>query len=189
MVMPSPTQIAAGRIRRATAAREAVVLTGSVQGGGPCAWALEEHIKAGLPAFSTPDAARTFDDELDKVEAMGVKLVSEDEAAHIPGQRIVLRDLDLDAIRAALAAFDAGSDWDGIAVGCLDHGDSPPGYSDRLFRFDHLKRVVEAENDLRAFAYLPEALPSYLTRARAMVRSLPAGLPAVFLDTGAAAAL
>jgi uncharacterized protein (DUF1786 family) len=189
MVMPSPTQIAAGRIRRATAAREAVVLTGCIQGGGPCAWALEEHIRAGLPAFATPDAARTFDDELDKVEAMGVKVVSEDEAARIAGHHIPMRDLDLDAVRAALAAFEAGLAWDGIAVGCLDHGEAPPGYSDRLFRFDHLRRVVERENDLRAFAYLPNDLPDYLTRARAMVGHLPEGLPAVFLDTGAAAAL
>jgi uncharacterized protein (DUF1786 family) len=189
MVMPSPTVIAAGRIGRATAAGRPLLLTGAIAGGGPCSWALEEHISAGYPAFATPEAALTFDDELDKVEAMGIRLVSGDEAATIDAERIVLRDLDLDAIRAALSAFDAAADWDGIAAGCLDHGNSPPGYSDRLFRFDHLRRVVEGENDLRAFAFLPEELPHYLTRARSMVACLPDGLPALFLDTGPAAAL
>jgi uncharacterized protein (DUF1786 family) len=189
MVMPSPTTMAARRIKRATATRQPVLLTGTIQGGGPCAWALEDHIRAGLDAFATPEAAVTFDDELDKVQAMGVRLVSADEARKTDGDHIELRDLDLDGIRAALRAFDVDGDWDGIAVGCLDHGNAPPGYSDRLFRFEHLKRVVEHENDLRALACLPSELPDYLTRARAMVRHLPEGLPAVFLDTGPASAL
>lgn len=189
MIMPSPTQIAAKRIRRATAQGRAVVLTGVVAGGGPCSWALEEHLRMGLPAFATPEAAATFDDDLDRVRAMGVTIVSAEEAQIKDGERVVLSDLDLEAVRRALAAFDVDADFDGVAVGCLDHGAAPPGYSDRLFRFEHLRRVVEARNDLRAFAMLPEEIPDYLTRARAMVRSLAADLPAVFLDTGPAAAL
>lgn len=189
MIMPSPTQIAAKRIRRATAQGRAVVLTGVVAGGGPCSWALEEHLRAGLPAFATPEAAATFDDDLDRVRAMGVTIVSMEEARRLEGERVVLSDLDLEAVRRALAAFEVDADFDGIAVGCLDHGAAPPGYSDRLFRFEHLRRVVEARNDLRAFAMLPEEIPDYLTRARAMVRTLAADLPAIFLDTGPAAAL
>src|SRR3990170_2465785 len=81
LIMPSPTQIAAGRIRRATAARRPVFLTGVIAGGGPCHWALEDHLRAGLPAYATPQAATTFDDDLDVVQAMGVTLVGEDEAA------------------------------------------------------------------------------------------------------------
>ncbi|MDZ4278365.1 MAG: DUF1786 family protein, partial [Dehalococcoidia bacterium] len=190
LVMPSATTIAAGRIRRATASRRAVLLTGVIQGGGPCHWALEDHVKAGCVAYATPEAARTFDDDLERVEAMGVQVVSEDEAAALQDvERIELRDLDLDAIRAALAAFDVPGDFDGLALGCLDHGDSPPDYSDRLFRFDHLRRVVERENDLMSFAFLPQDLPDYLTRARTMVAGADGEAPIVFLDTGPAAAL
>lgn len=190
LVMPSATAIAAGRIRRATEARRPVLLTGVVQGGGPCHWALEDHLRAGHAAYATPEAARTFDDELERVEAIGVRIVGEDEAAGLDGvERIELRDLDLAAVRTALAAFDLLGDFDGLALGCLDHGEAPPGYSDRLFRFEHLRKVVEGENDLRAFAYLPEELPQYLTRARALVASADGEAPAVFLDTGPAAAL
>ena len=193
LVMPSATTIAAGRIRRATEAGQAVLLTGVIQGGGPCHWALEDHLKAGAAAYATPQAARTFDDDLERVRAMGVRIVSDDEAAALDGTaRIELRDLDLDAIRSALAAFDLPGDFDGLALGCLDHGNSPPDYSDRLFRFDHLRRVVEEENDLLAFAYLPEELPEYLTRARTMLAGAAdadGGAPVVFLDTGPAAAL
>jgi uncharacterized protein (DUF1786 family) len=189
MIMPSATEIAAGRIRRATQEGRAAVLTGVTAGGGPCAWALERHLQAGLPAYATAEAAKTFDDDLEAVRRMGVTLVSEDEAGRIDGERVRLRDLDLDAVRAALQAFDVDTRFDGLALGCLDHGASPPGYSDRLFRFEHLRRVVAGRNDLRAFAYLPPELPEYLTRARALVDAAGAEAPAVFLDTGPAAAL
>ena len=193
MVMPSATQVAAGRIRRATAAGRALLLTGVIQGGGPCSWALEDHLKGGHAAYATPEAAKTFDDDLEQVERMGVRVVSDAEAGALGDvDRVELRDLDLEAIRAALAAFDVSPAFDGIALGCLDHGASPPGYSDRLFRFEHLRRVVQGRNDLLAFAYAPDALPSYLTRARAMVetaRRQDPETPLAFLDTGAAAAI
>jgi uncharacterized protein (DUF1786 family) len=187
LIMPSPTQIAAARIRRATEARRSVALRGTIAGGGPCHWALEDHLRAGLRAFATPEAATTFDDDLVSVERMGVTIAS--EVAVLDADCVTLRDLDLGAIRAALAAFDVSGEFDGIAVGCLDHGAAPPGYSDRLFRFDHLKRVVSERNDLRAFAFLPDALPEYLTRARAVAGAVKGEAPTVFLDTGPAAAL
>src|SRR3990172_2394473 len=101
LIMPSPTQIAAGRIRRATEASRAILLTGSIAGGGPCHWALEDHLRAGLSAYATPDAARTFDDDLDAVQRMGVTLASEAEVRSLDADRIELRDLDLVAIRSA----------------------------------------------------------------------------------------
>ena len=189
LIMPSPTQIAAGRIRRATASGRAVLMTGVIAGGGPCHWSLEDHLRAGRRAFATREAATTFDDDLENVERMGVTLVSEDEAPSVDAERIELRDLDLDAVRAAFAAFDVDTHFDGLALGCLDHGAAPPDYSDRLFRFDHLRRVVEERNDLLAFAFLPEELPEYLTRARTLLACVDITAPVVFLDTGPAAAL
>ncbi|MFN0095974.1 MAG: DUF1786 domain-containing protein [Dehalococcoidia bacterium] len=189
MVLPSATEIAARRIRRATSARQPVVLTGVNQGGGPCAWALEDHIRAGGRAFATPSAAETFDDDPARVQAMGITLISEDEAGAIAGVHVQLRDLDLDAIRTALAAFEEPASFDGLALGCLDHGNAPPGVSDRTFRFDHLRRSVERRNDLLTFASSGDGLPEYLTRARAMVASAGSEAPVAFMDTGPAAAL
>jgi uncharacterized protein (DUF1786 family) len=193
MVMPSATKIAEGRIRAATASGEAVVLSGVIQGGGPCHWALEDHLRAGHAAYATAEAAQTFDDDLEQVSRMGIRVVSDDETATIDGAHVELKDLDLPAIRAALRAFEASTDWDGLALACLDHGAAPPGYSDRLFRFDHLRRVVGERNDLAGFAMLPDEIPEYLTRARTMVETARRqdwdGRPVVFLDTGPAAAL
>jgi uncharacterized protein (DUF1786 family) len=189
LIMPSPTKIAEGRIRRATKAKRPVLVTGVIAGGGPCHWALEDHLRAGLAAYATPEAAATFDDDLERVREMGVTIVSEDEEGAFDADHVPLRDLDLAAIRTALAAFDVSGEFDGLALGCLDHGASPPGYSDRLFRFDHLRNVASDRNDLRAFAYLPDDLPEYLTRARTLVASADSNAPIVFMDTGPAAAL
>lgn len=189
LILPSATEIAARRIRRAGAAGERLILTGTVAGGGPCAWALEDFLGAGGKAFATPEAAQTIDDDFERVAELGVTLVSDDEAAGLEGAQVELRDLDLDAIRNALDSFEVDTEWDGLALSCLDHGAAPPGVSDRLFRFEHLKRTVERRNDLLAFATAPTDLPEYLTRARAMTASAGQECPIAFMDTGPAAAL
>src|SRR5262245_30600011 len=99
MVMPSATTIAEARIRHATSDARPVVLTGVIQGGGPCRWALEDHLRAGHRAYATPEAARTFDDDLDQVASMGIRVISDDEAANTDGEQVELKDLDLPAIR------------------------------------------------------------------------------------------
>jgi uncharacterized protein (DUF1786 family) len=189
LVLPSPTEIAARRIRRATEAGSAIALTGTIQGGGPCHWAVNDHIERGLPVYATLLAAQTFDDDPEMIGRMGVTLVSEDELPAVRGEQIVLRDLDLPALRETFARYAVSPEVDGIALGCLDHGASPPGYSDRLFRFEHLRRVVERRNSLLEFASRPEDLPDYLTRARALVHSVDVDAPVVFMDTGPSAAV
>src|SRR4029079_17660265 len=72
LVMPSPTVVVADRIRAITAERKRLVLQGVTMGGGPCHWATMDHVRAGLETFATPEAARTFDDDLDAVGKMGI---------------------------------------------------------------------------------------------------------------------
>ena len=189
MILPSATQVAARRIKRAGERGDAIVLTGTVAGGGPSHWALEGFLKAGGTAYATPTAAQTFDDDLERVEELGVRLVSDDELGSLHATEIVLRDLDLDALRTALAQFEESGDFDGYALGCLDHGAAPPDISDRIFRFEHLRRSLERRGDLLTFATNPAELPDYLTRAKAMVAPAIAEGPTAFMDTGPAAAL
>lgn len=187
IIAPSPTRIVADRIRRATARGKPIVLTGRTMGGGPCGWAAEDHLRNGLPVFATPDAARTFDDELLKVERMGVQVVTDEDAARLPGvERVVMGDLDLAAITDALARFDVDVDLAAIAVAVFDHGNAPPGVSDRTFRFEYIAETV-AQNDLTAFAYRRESIPARLTRMRAVASDTPPDVPALVMDTGPAA--
>src|SRR5512134_2466064 len=69
LVVPSPTMIVHRRLKGATRRRQPVVLTGVTMGGGPSGWAAEDHIRAGLALYATPEAARSFNDDLEAVRA------------------------------------------------------------------------------------------------------------------------
>ena len=186
LVLPSPTVIVAERIRQATARREPVVLTGVTMGGGPSAWAARDHARAGLPIAATPAAAQTFDDDLEVVRALGVTVVSEDEAARLPGVHLRLSDIDREAILSTLARFglEPPAGW---AVAVFDHGAAPPGFSDRRFRFDYL--ASRAPGGLTAFGFWAAEVPPALTRLRAVSAELSGLGPVLVMDTGPAAVL
>ena len=193
LVVPSPTMIVHRLVKAATQAQKPIVLTGVIMGGGPSAWAVEAHARAGLKTYATPAAAKTLNDELEIVQASGIEIVSEDEVAALPDsvQRIEFRDLDLPAIQSALSPFGIDlSDLDAIAVAVFDHGNAPPGVSDRQFRFDYLDERIRERNSLAAFAYLADDIPPIMTRLQAVAVS--AGdlhCPLVVMDTAPAAVL
>ena len=191
MVMPSPTLLVARAVREATRAGDSLLLTGATMGGGPSGWAIDEHLKAGHRVFSTPEAARTLDDDLDKVAERGVRLVSEDEATSLHGvRRLRLQDLDYAALSGAFAAFgvDLG-DVDLVAVAVFDHGAAPPGVSDRRFRFEYLASRLASGLGLCSFAFPREEIPISMTRLRAAACSAPGDRPTLAMDTAPAAVL
>src|SRR5205807_2129230 len=102
MVMPSPTVIIAERIKRATERGQPILLTGVTMGGGPCHWAARDHALAGYKVAVTPEAGRTFDDDLKMVEKMGFEIVAEEDAmGRITNSDVVhieLQDFDARAI-------------------------------------------------------------------------------------------
>ncbi len=192
-VLPSPTLIVNRRLREATKRKEPVLLSGVTMGGGPASWAVEAHLKAGLPVYATADAAKTLNDDLEAVAALGVKLISPEEARRLPEAvlRLRLADFDPIALRYALAPFGLSlHDLDAVAVAVFDHGAAPAGVSDRRFRFDYLAERIRAENRLSAFAYPADRIPPSMTRLQAVAKSaadIPASL--VVMDTAAAAVL
>ncbi len=197
LVMPSPTMMVNRRLKAATAQREAVLLTGTLMGGGPSQWAARDHILAGGALYATPAAARTFNDDLDYVQKeMGVRLVSDDEARALNGDvvRLELKDFDFPLIADAFIRFGMGLNPDAVAVAVFDHGDSPPGYSDRQFRFDYLDARCRAARGLQlsVFAHRAEAIPPSMTRLKAVADSARAqglAVPLMVMDTAPAAVL
>jgi uncharacterized protein (DUF1786 family) len=192
LVMPSPTMRVAQQVKQATRAGQPVVLTGVTMGGGPCHWAVKDHVKAGFKAYATIEAAKTFDDELDKVEAMGIHVVSDEEARRLDEEddhTLHLRDFDLDMIRSAFAAFGLELDLAGLALAVFDHGNAPAGYSDRQFRFDYLEQRIRAENRLSAFAFKRGELPEHLTRLQAVEDTADFEGDVLLMDTAPAAVL
>lgn len=187
LVMPSPTVLVANQIRAATRRGETILLTGTTMGGGPNSWAAEDHVRAGLPIFATRAAALSFNDELDKVEASGIRVVSADEARKLDATRVEMRDVNLDAIARALEAFGAPFQFDALAVAVFDHGNAPPGMSDRTFRFEFLAERIRATGKLSGFAFMRAEIPERLTRMRATADAIAAETPLLLMDTAPAA--
>src|ERR1044071_7043345 len=134
---------------------------------GPSAWAIEEAARAGIPVYMTPHAATALNDELEKGEALGIKIISEDEVHGLSSidHRLELKDFDFSMISRTFEAYGVSlNDLEAIAVAVFDHGNAPAGVSDRQFRFDYLDERIRARNSLAAFAYLSNDIPNIMTR-------------------------
>lgn len=192
LVLPSPTMMIHRRLKQMLAARTPILLTGHQMGGGPSAWAIEEYARAGIPVYMTPSAATTLNDELDKVEALGIKIVSEEERGKINGvEELELRDFDFSLLYKTFKDYGVSlDDLAAIAVAVFDHGNAPPGVSDRQFRFDYLDERIRARNSLSSFAFRSTEIPRIMTRLQSVADSageLPC--PLVVMDTAPAAVL
>jgi uncharacterized protein (DUF1786 family) len=193
LILPSPTMMVHRRLKQMLASRIPVLLTGHQMGGGPSAWAIEDYARGGIPVYMTPAAATTINDELDKVEALGIKIVSEDEAKSLTStvERLELKDFDFPLISKTFIDYGISlNNLEAIAVAVFDHGNAPAGVSDRQFRFDYLDERIKAKNSLSAFAYLSNDIPKIMTRLQSVADSageLPC--PLVVMDTAPAAVL
>ncbi|MBI5823753.1 MAG: DUF1786 domain-containing protein [Chloroflexi bacterium] len=191
LVLPSPTMMVHRRLKQTLPRRTPILLTGHQMGGGPSAWAIEEVARAGIPVYMTPSAATTLNDELDKVEALGIKIVSEEEGNKLQVTRYELKDFDFELISKTFLDYGVSlNDLSAIAVAVFDHGNAPAGVSDRQFRFDYLDERIKAKNSLSAFAYLSNDIPKIMTRLQAVADSADdLDCPLLVMDTAPAAVL
>lgn len=193
LVLPSPTMIAHRKLKEATQRGDAVVLSGVTMGGGPSQWATEDHIRAGYQVFATPDAAQTFNDDLDYVASMGIEIIAEEEVTRLPDsvERLVFQDFDCALILDTLANFSIDvHNLAAVAIAVFDHGAAPKNYSDRQFRFDYLTERMEKSRDLSTFAFLADEIPPIMTRMEAVAKTADCvDAPLVLMDTAPAAVL
>lgn len=193
LILPSPTMQVFHKIKAATSDRVDILLTGNLMGGGPSGWAARAHLNAGLRVFSTPNAARSFDDDLQKISQMGIQIISEDEATSLPCEvrRIAMIDFDFSAITRVFTDFNINVDGlTAIAVSVFDHGNAPVDESDRKFRFDYLDSRIRADHRLSAFAYLSNRIPTSMTRLQSVATGAgELSVPLVVMDSAPAAIL
>lgn len=160
-------------------------------GGGPSSWAVEDHVRAGLKTYATTAAAKTINDDLDKVKKIGIEIVSDDEAKKLPDhiQRVEFKDLDVKAITQAFSSYGVDlSDLAAISVGVFDHGDAPSDVSDRKFRFDYLDQRIQHKNALSTFAFNAENIPASMTRLQTVAkRRNELDCPMIVMDTAPSA--
>jgi uncharacterized protein (DUF1786 family) len=191
MVLPSPTLILRKKIQAATLAGKTLLLRGVTMGGGPCSWAIEDHLKKGLKVFAFAQAAQTINDDLEAVRDLGVEVIRPEEAARLDPSvvSLTLGDVDFNTIEKAFGEFSVRLDsLDLITVGVFDHGNAPAGYSDRKFRFEYLENRLKISNNLSTFAFPSSEIPNDMTRLAAVRESLAAcPAPLMVMDTAPAA--
>lgn len=193
IIAPAPTLVVGETIRECTRRGEDIVLLGRIMGGGPSQWAAQDHVRAGHRVYATPDAARSFDDDLEQVQAqMGIRVVSEEEAAGLPAgvRRIWLADFDFATLARSFFALGVDLRPQVILIAAFDHGHAPRGSSDRRFRFEQLHEHIHSSRSLSSLAFAQGCLPPPLTRLRAIEESARGIAPRLMLmDSGAAAVL
>jgi uncharacterized protein (DUF1786 family) len=202
LIMPSPTVMIAEQIKRATAAQQPLLLTGTIMGGGPCHWAARDHARAGYAVTVSESAGRTFDDDLEMVRQMHFEVITDQQAEvrKLDSRylHIEMQDFSAQAILNVCQTFGLSPEVDALAIAAFDHGAAPPGVSDRRFRFAFIEHTVHTDPRPSAFAYLAEQLPPTLTRLQAIAQSAAtyiarsnsqADIPVLLMDTGSAAAL
>jgi uncharacterized protein (DUF1786 family) len=196
LVVPSATQVAGARIAAATAREQTVVFRGPVMGGGAVTQAMKAHLAAGHAFVTTESAGASFADDLDKVRALGARVVGEGAADEVlrrlpddAAVEVASGDLDAAALTAALRLLGVEPAFAAVAVAVQDHGYAPSG-SNRVLRFSLWQQAVEARRPVgELFHELAEA-PAALTRLRAAADAaagLAGGAPALVADTGPAA--
>ncbi|MBW2707798.1 MAG: DUF1786 domain-containing protein [Deltaproteobacteria bacterium] len=179
LILPSPTTIIARQVREATKRGHHLFLSGHTMGGGPSTKAVREHIATGLKVFALEQPALTFHDRIDKVVAMGIEIVVQKPSVE-PLTQLEMGDLNLPSIQAALQLFQEPMPGM-VAVAVQDHGFSPD-MSNRVFRFEQWKKLLESGENLTSLIY--ETPPDYLTRMKAVSDTNPGTL---LMDTGASA--
>ncbi|MEJ5377890.1 MAG: DUF1786 domain-containing protein [bacterium] len=177
MVLPSPTRMLAKKVRDATSRAVPIHLKGFLMGGGPVAWAIREHAKAGLGVTAEPKAALTLHDNLEHVEEMGIRILEEP-----PENCLVIRmgDIQRELLAPIFEMFEIPEPriW---CVAVQDHGHQPHG-SNREFRFQHWRKLLEEGGEISRTLYRQP--PSYMTRMLSVLEQVPQGL---VMDTGMAA--
>ncbi len=181
LILPSQTVIVAERINRARLKGKDIFLYGSTMGGGACSAAVRWHLAAGLKVYATPTAAATINDNLDRVESLGI-MIREDAPDN--SEVIEMGDIDIPALHQVFDIFGLNIPTE-VAVAVQDHGYSP-SRSNRLVRFEYLKEAIRAGGKLEAFAYRHP--PEIMTRMIAVQNYLiEYGLSSTLMDTGPAA--
>ena len=196
LVVPSPTQVAAARIAAATACGQTVVFRGPVMGGGPVTTAMKAHLAAGHPFVATASAASSFTDDLDRVRALGARVVGDDAAdavlRRLPADaavEVASGDLDAAALTGALRLLGVEPAFTAVAIAVQDHGYAP-GSSNRVLRFSFWERALTEGRRIGELFYTPADVPPAFTRLRAATaaaKGLAGDAPVLAGDTGPAA--
>jgi len=193
MILPSPSQVYAAQVRAATRLCQDLFINGDIIGGGVLTSALKKHIEAGLHVTMTEHAAYTVRNILDEVRELGIKITSKDPPIDFYGKTLTLEEVNLTKLKTFLFDFNEPlSDIDVVAVAVQDHGVFPLGTSNRRFRIQKMKRLLDRDPRPEALIFREDEVPACFLRMKSAVQASKRQLPTakvVVMDTAPAAIL
>jgi uncharacterized protein (DUF1786 family) len=187
MVLPSPSQVFAEKVKTATRQGGNLFVKGDTIGGGAFSHALKQHVEAGLRVFMTENAAYTVRNNLDQVRELGIEIVQDSGPENFEGKTIVAEEVNINKLRGLLKFFgETFSDIDFVAIAVQDHGVFPEEMSNRRFRINKIRELLKENPKPEAFAFRENEIPSYYRRMKSAVYASKRQLPnaqVVVMDT------
>jgi uncharacterized protein (DUF1786 family) len=187
MVLPSPNLLLREKVLQISSEKDEIVIDGYTVGGGKCAWTIKDLVKKGKIIKMTPPVARLVRDDLDKVKSFGIDIIEKPEQVDLFFQEIEFSYFDF-LLRKVGEDF---SQIDHFAFALQDHGVSPAGVSDRIFRFDLFLSFLEKDRSLLPFLFAFDSIPDVYSRMSSFRDSVYAQLgkniSAFMIDTSPAA--
>ncbi|UCF58760.1 MAG: DUF1786 domain-containing protein [Candidatus Bathyarchaeota archaeon] len=194
MVLPSPSLIFAKKVKKATQLCKDIFIKGTIIGGGAFAHALKKHVEMGLKVFMTERSAYTIRNDLDEVSSLGIEIIHrEDDLGKFDGEILAIEEVNIKKLQNFLAEFgESLSDTDVAAVAVQDHGVFPKGISNRRFRIQKMKRLLEDDPKLENLSFKEGEIPQFFLRMKSVAQALKEQLPKariLIMDTNPAAIL
>jgi uncharacterized protein (DUF1786 family) len=178
MVLPSPCQVFAAQVKDATRQGVDLFVKGDTVGGGILSHALRRHVEAGFKVFMTENAAYTVRNNLGQVKERGIEVVQDSGPENFKGETMVLEEVNIDKLRCLLKFFgEPLSDVNFVAVAVQDHGVFPEEMSNRRFRINKMKQLLEKNPKPEAFAFRENEVPPYYPRMKSAVCASKRQLP------------
>lgn len=178
MVLPSPCQIYAKKVKEETLHGNDLLVKGDTVGGGPLSHALKSHVKAGLKVYMTKKAAYTVRNSLTQVIEHGIEIIPDSGFENFQGETIFLKEVNICQLFKFLKDFgEPFSDIDFIAIAVQDHGVFPKEMTNRQFRIHKINELLRNNPKPEAFAFKENEVPSYYLRMRSAVYRAKRELP------------
>jgi uncharacterized protein (DUF1786 family) len=192
MILPSPSLLFASKVEEATEAGKNLHISGDVIGGGRFTVAIKNHLKKGLRVIMTEKSAYTIRNDLDEVRKFGIEITQDTSAPKdFRGEILEIREVDINELQSFLSKFNENlSEVNGVAIAVQDHGVAPKGTSNRKFRLQKMKELLNEENNPEQLAFTEKDIPPFFIRMKSAAAASRRQLPnakVVLMDTAPAA--
>jgi uncharacterized protein (DUF1786 family) len=151
-----------------------LVVTGVEMGGGQVTDALKDRTRQ-AEVVMTASAAATVHHDLERVKAMGIRIVADRDAERLQNDPtctpVRLQDIDSRRIRQIVEGFGLPFEFASIAVCAQDHGVAPAGVSHLDFRHQLFKSRLDAQPYPHTLLYSADTLPETFHRLHCIAQS------------------